>query len=43
MNYEDYVKEATSNKNSNEKNQTLAMLAIADRLDRLCKILSRGN
>lgn len=40
MNYDEIVKRAIEINDIGEA-QTLAMLAIADRLDRLCKIMSR--
>lgn len=45
MNYEDMVKKAQEAVavRDVEEAQALAMLAVADRLDRLCKIMSRGN
>lgn len=45
MNYEDMVKKAQRavSVRDMEEAQALAMLAVADRLDRLCKIMSRGN
>lgn len=42
MNYEDMVKKAIDTNDIGEA-QIFAMLAVADRLDRLCKIMSRGN
>lgn len=42
MNYEDMVKRAIDINDIGEA-QIFAMLAVADRLDRLCKIMSRGN
>lgn len=42
MNYDDMVTKAIYTNDTNEA-QIFAMLAIADRLDRLCKLMSRGN
>lgn len=45
MNYEDMIEKAQRAVAARdmEDAQALAMLAVADRFDRLCKIMSRGN
>lgn len=45
MNYDEMVEKAMKAMQTNTVSdaQTYAMLAVADRLDRLCKIMSRGN
>ena len=45
MNYSDVMEKAKTalDNNATEKPQALATMAVADRLDRLCEILSARN
>ena len=45
MNYSDVIEKAKTalDNNETEKAQALATMAVADRLDRLCEILSARN